>query len=32
MSPLVFALLCGVLAIIYGGWSIRWILSQPEGN
>jgi len=32
MSPLVFALLCGVLAILYGGWSIRWILAQPEGN
>ncbi len=32
MSPLAFALLCGVLAILYGGWSIRWILAQPEGN
>ena len=27
-----FALGCAVLAIIYGGWSVRWILSQPAGN
>src|SRR3989338_8357488 len=32
MSVLSFALLCGVLAIIYGAWSVRWILSQPKGN
>jgi len=27
-----FAILCGLLAIIYGGWSVRWILKQPDGN
>ncbi|OGT84601.1 MAG: sodium-translocating pyrophosphatase [Gammaproteobacteria bacterium RIFCSPLOWO2_12_FULL_52_10] len=32
MSVLSFALLCGVLAIVYGAWSVRWILSQPKGN
>lgn len=32
MSALMFALICGVLAIVYGIWSIRWILAQPEGN
>lgn len=32
MSVLMFALLCGVLAIVYGVWSIRWVLAQPQGN
>jgi K(+)-stimulated pyrophosphate-energized sodium pump len=32
MSALSFALLCGVLAIVYGVWSVRWILAQPQGN
>src|SRR3990172_856062 len=32
MSALGFALLCGVLAIVYGVWSVRWILAQPQGN
>jgi len=32
MSPLVFSLICGGLAIAYGGWSTLWILKQPEGN
>jgi len=32
MSVLVFALLCGALAIVYGIWSIRWVLAQPQGN
>jgi K(+)-stimulated pyrophosphate-energized sodium pump len=32
MSALAFALLCGVLAVVYGAWSVRWILAQPEGN
>ena len=32
MTALWFALLCGVLAIIYGAWSVRWVLSQPQGN
>ena len=29
---LLFALLCATGAIIYGGISIQWILSQPSGN
>ncbi|MDW8469941.1 MAG: sodium-translocating pyrophosphatase [Burkholderiales bacterium] len=29
---LVFALVCAVLALVYGAASIRWILAQPEGN
>ncbi|TAJ91520.1 MAG: sodium-translocating pyrophosphatase [Gammaproteobacteria bacterium] len=32
MSALTFTLLCGGLAIVYGVWSVRWILAQPEGN
>jgi K(+)-stimulated pyrophosphate-energized sodium pump len=32
MSALIFALLCGGLAIVYGAWSVRWILAQPQGN
>jgi len=27
-----FAIFCGLLAIVYGGWSVRWILRQPDGN
>jgi len=27
-----FALACGVFALLYGGWSIQWILAQPSGN
>ncbi|MCI0401233.1 MAG: sodium-translocating pyrophosphatase [Gammaproteobacteria bacterium] len=27
-----FALFCGVLALIYGAWSIRWVLAQAEGS
>ena len=26
------ALVCAVLAILYGVWSIRWILAKPAGN
>ncbi|MBX3689518.1 sodium-translocating pyrophosphatase [Dokdonella sp.] len=26
------ALACAVLAIVYGAWSIRWILAKPAGN
>ncbi len=26
------ALICAVLAILYGAWSIRWILAKPTGN
>jgi K(+)-stimulated pyrophosphate-energized sodium pump len=29
---LLLALVCAVVAIAYGGISIRWILSQPDGN
>jgi K(+)-stimulated pyrophosphate-energized sodium pump len=28
----IFALVCAVIAIIYGAISIKWILAQPEGN
>ncbi len=29
---LIFALICAVAALIYGVVSIRWIVSQPDGN
>lgn len=32
MSPLDLALICSVIAILYGIFSVRWILAQPEGN
>ncbi|HJN52704.1 MAG: sodium-translocating pyrophosphatase [Pseudomonadales bacterium] len=32
MSPIGFALLCGGLALVYGAFSVRWILVQPDGN
>lgn len=32
MSPLLFALSCAILALIYGGISTKWILSLPAGN
>jgi K(+)-stimulated pyrophosphate-energized sodium pump len=31
-NGLYFALICAVLAIIYGIWSRNWILAQPSGN
>src|SRR5512139_2106717 len=31
-QALLFALACGVLAILYGAWSVKWILAQPQGN
>jgi K(+)-stimulated pyrophosphate-energized sodium pump len=31
-SGLMFALICSVVAIIYGGISSRWILAKPAGN
>lgn len=31
-SALMFALVCAVLAIVYGGISSRWILAQSAGN
>ncbi len=32
MVALWFALACGVLAILYGVFSVRWVLAQPQGN
>ncbi len=29
---LLIALICAVLAILYGVWSIRWVLAKPAGN
>jgi K(+)-stimulated pyrophosphate-energized sodium pump len=29
---LALAIVCGVLALVYGGWQIAWILRQPTGN
>ncbi len=31
-AALVFALICGGLAIVYGVVSMKWILAQPQGN
>src|SRR6266511_2542874 len=31
-TALIFALACAILAIVYGGWSIGWILAKPAGN
>ncbi len=31
-APLLFALICAVLAIAYGAWSISWIVARPAGN
>ena len=32
LSGLVFALLCGIAALAYGLFSIRWVLSRSEGT
>ncbi len=32
MTVLYFAIACGVLAIIYGALTSRWVLAQPQGN
>jgi K(+)-stimulated pyrophosphate-energized sodium pump len=29
---IIFALVCAVIGIVYGAASIKWILSQPDGN
>ncbi len=31
-AGLIFALLCAILALVYGFWSVGWILKQPEGG
>ncbi|MEO8537422.1 MAG: sodium/proton-translocating pyrophosphatase, partial [Betaproteobacteria bacterium] len=31
-TPLIFALVCAIAAIVYGAISIRWILAKPAGN
>jgi len=28
----IFALLCGIVALGYGIWSVKWILALPDGN
>ena len=32
MSSLDIALICSAIAILYGIFSVRWILTQPQGN
>src|SRR5450755_3736268 len=31
-NAVIFALVCAVAALAYGGWSINWILAKPTGN
>src|SRR6202165_1809049 len=31
-TVLIFALVCAIAALVYGGWSINWILRKPAGN
>jgi K(+)-stimulated pyrophosphate-energized sodium pump len=32
ISGLTFALICAVLALVYGLYSVKWILDKPSGN
>ncbi len=32
MLAIWFSILCGIIAVGYGAWSVRWILAQPQGN
>src|SRR5258708_36204591 len=31
-QAVLIALVCGVIALIYGGFTAAWILRQPDGN
>ncbi|WLI90211.1 sodium-translocating pyrophosphatase [Massilia sp. R2A-15] len=31
-NPLIYAVVCGVIAVVYGLWSRSWILRQDAGN
>ncbi|MGE0355962.1 MAG: sodium-translocating pyrophosphatase [Burkholderiales bacterium] len=31
-TAMILALACAALALLYGAWSAKWILSQPDGN
>src|SRR5580765_323561 len=31
-TALVFALVCAIAALVYGAWSITWIMAKPAGN
>jgi K(+)-stimulated pyrophosphate-energized sodium pump len=31
-TALTFALVCAAAALVYGGWSISWIMAKPTGN
>src|SRR3954470_19469789 len=31
-NALIFALFCAIAALVYGGWSIGWIMKKPAGN
>src|SRR4030095_13669755 len=31
-NAILLALVCGVIALVYGGFTAMWILRQPDGN